>query len=1065
MRLAARVLTASLATFAIMAPPAAAHAQPPVPSPGGAGVRLADAHKAARTPDGDVVLVVRMKRAADTAKVVRTARAIRGVAVRQSLTQAGAASFAVAPADVRRVRADLLAQPGVASVTLAVPRYFSDYTPDDPGFGDEQMGYLGQVHAPAAWDTAKGSADVKIAVIDSGVDKTHPDLAGKFGPGSTWNVVTHAFGVRDDIGHGTFVAGVAAAMTDNGVGVAGAGFDTSLMAVKVADADGSVQSDSVAAAITWAADHGADIINISLGFGLPDPAEAAAVTYAQGLGVLIVSSAGNSGTDQKHFPAAYDGVISVGATTGQSDIPVRTPWSQHGSWVTLGAPGDNIFSTAPVERSEFFRPAYDTAAGTSFSSPMVAGLAGLLMAANPGATPAQVKQAIVAGAQQAPDLDLGAGEVDFADSLDHLPPVTTPSLTTTGPVSGIVTLTATSSAPKVQFFVDGAALGGPVETDGGAADSPEWDTFGLDNGPHATEVVDCTSTDECSVNGDENDLTVDNGVPVFTAPADPATPVAAEVMLTVTAGSPRVQFFRGTTALGAPVETSGGSASLVTSTYGLPNGATGYSATQCSSTSACASTGTDLTLTVDNAAPVLTAPADGAEVGGLAMLSATAPGGTVEFFVGGVRVGVDAAAPYAVAFNWSGVGAGPQTVSVRHCVADRSACEGPSSSASVVNTSLKPVLTLPRGNRFSPNADHVRDVLDFTIQLAEPQQVILRIVDSSGAVVSGPRNYGVLPAGAHPKTWNGLRSGAAVPDGLYSIEVTTAEGSGPATRAGFVSRRVRVDTQAPTLTGVTGMPSPFYPFVDGYRDTFAARGAVNEFAAVGLVVVNEDGRTVFAGPRTPQRTGELTRVWNGRTTDGAAAPAGAYRYRFVATDSVGNTRRTALRRVVLSRKRLANRTADLVISAGDAVDTTVSGCADVLPERSDFPNGMVLLAVPCGERSDDFARADYAFDLPSAPVYRSLRVSSLGYAPADAIVIHAVVRNWASGEMEETGTVPVTGEPEWRAHKPVSTANRVKNGAVEVGILLRDETEDEFEGFNVYDFGAVRLTVVYAVLV
>jgi subtilisin family serine protease/flagellar hook assembly protein FlgD len=1063
MRLAARVITASLATFAIVAPPAAAQAQPPKPAAGPA-VRPAEAHQAARTPDGDVVLVVRMTRPAEVARLVRTARGMRGVAVRQELRGPGAASFAVAPGDVRRVRAALLAQPGVARVTLAVPRYFSDYTPDDPGFGDEQMGYLGQVHAPAAWETAKGSAAVKIAVIDSGVDKTHPDLAGKLGPGSTWNVVTHAFGVRDLVGHGTFVAGVAAAATDNGVGIAGAGFDTSLMAVKVADAEGGVQSDSVAAAITWAADHGADVINISLGFGLPDPAEAAAVDYARSLGVVIVASAGNAGTEEKHFPAGYEGVISVGATTGQSDIPIRTPWSTHGSWVTVGAPGDNIFSTAPLERSDFFREEYDTAAGTSFSSPMVAGLVALLKAANPSATAAQLRHAVVAGAQQAPGLDLGAGEVDFADSLDHLPPVTAPSLTTTGPVSGIVTLTATSSAPKVQFHIDGEPLGAPVATTAGAAESPAWDTFGIANGPHSTKVVDCTATDECSITGDEDELVVDNGAPVFTAPADPATPVAGDVTLTVTSAAPRVQFLRGTTPLGAPVETSTGSATVVTSTYGLANGSTTYSALQCSTGPDCAPTGTDLSLTVDNAAPALTAPAEGAQVGGLTTLTATAPGGSVGFFVGGVRVGLDTAAPYAVPFNWSGAAAGAHTVSVRHCLAGSQACDGPSSSVSVVNTSLTPTVTTPGGRRFSPNGDGVRDVLTFSVNLAESQNASVRIVNSAGTVVFGPRSYGTLPAGAHRKTWTGRRAGAAVPDGAYRIEVTTTKGTGPAARAGFASRSVRVDTVAAALTNVTGTPSTFYPVVDGYRDTFRPQVTASELVKLQLVVIDGAGRTVFVSPKTDLRSGRLSRVWNGRMTGGAAAPAGTYRYRFVATDSAGNSGRTALRRVVLSRKRLANRVAVLEVDGGDEAGTAVSGCAGVLPERSEFEDGMVLVAVPC-ERSDDFARADYVFDLPPAAVYRSVQVASLGWAPVDEVEVHAVVRNWATGQRDETGTVHVTEEPRFRTHNPISAAGRVKSGTVEVGMLLTDESEFGEDGFNVYDFGAVRLTVVYAVLV
>ncbi len=138
-----------------------------------------------------------------------------------------------------------------------------------------------------------GSADVKIAIVDSGVDTTHPDLAGKIA--GQYNAVDGSPDVTDTMGHGTFVAGVAAAATNNGTGVSGAGFDSSVLAVKVADANGNIDDDALAAGILWAADNGANIINLSLVSPVLTDLVRDALDHAAAKGVLVVAAAGNDG--------------------------------------------------------------------------------------------------------------------------------------------------------------------------------------------------------------------------------------------------------------------------------------------------------------------------------------------------------------------------------------------------------------------------------------------------------------------------------------------------------------------------------------------------------------------------------------------------------------------------------------------------------------------------------------------------------------------------------------------------------------------------------------------------
>ena len=245
-------------------------------------------------------------------------------------------------------------------------------TPNDPAFSSQWQ--LAQISAPAAWSVTTGSTSVVVAVIDSGVDATHPDLASKLVPG--WNFVGNNSNTQDDYGHGTAVSGTLAAATNNGIGVAGVTWNTMIMPLLVVDPTDYASYSNMAAAIQYAADHGAQIINLSLGGSSPSTVLQTAVNYAWGKGVTIFASAMNNSSSAPMYPAACTNVLAVSAT----DVgDVLASFSDYGNWIALSAPGNNILTTVQGGGYGYWD-------GTSFSSPIAAGVAALALAANPSLT-------------------------------------------------------------------------------------------------------------------------------------------------------------------------------------------------------------------------------------------------------------------------------------------------------------------------------------------------------------------------------------------------------------------------------------------------------------------------------------------------------------------------------------------------------------------------------------------------------------------------------------------------------------------------------------------------------
>lgn len=269
---------------------------------------------------------------------------------------------------------------GIATIVLDP----NDPYDNGPGCYDSSSGCVTQwawarLQAYQAWDLTTGSASVRVAVVDTGVDNSHPDLPAVVAQYDFANGDPNA---EDDNGHGTHVAGTIGASTNNGIGGAGSNWNVGILAAKVLNSGGSGSYAAVANGIRWAADNGAQGINLSLGGSLRSKTLERAVNYAWDKGAVLACAAGNSGTSSRLYPAAYTKCIAV-AATDQDDV--KASFSNFGaSWVDVAAPGVAILSTMPdsfVYLNFFgYLPNYDALNGTSMATPHVAGLAALVRA-------------------------------------------------------------------------------------------------------------------------------------------------------------------------------------------------------------------------------------------------------------------------------------------------------------------------------------------------------------------------------------------------------------------------------------------------------------------------------------------------------------------------------------------------------------------------------------------------------------------------------------------------------------------------------------------------------------
>ncbi|MHB8780431.1 MAG: S8 family peptidase [Candidatus Geothermincolia bacterium] len=281
------------------------------------------------------------------------------------------------------------------------------WTPNDPDY--DRQWHLPSIAADAAWDVTQGSNSVILAVIDTGVAYNHGDLSANCVAG--YNFAYENSNPYDDNGHGTHVAGIAAASGNNNYGIAGVGWNTLIMPIKVLDSSGSGYDSDVARGIRFAADNGAHVINMSLGGGGFSRTMQDAIDYAYNKGVVIVAAAGNDGTNTISYPAAMDNVISVAALDSSNNL---AGFSNYGQGLDISAPGVAIYSSVPG--------GFKTYSGTSMATPVVAGTASLVKAVHPERGPGDITQMIMNSASDlgSPgyDTQFGYGKVNVFGALE-----------------------------------------------------------------------------------------------------------------------------------------------------------------------------------------------------------------------------------------------------------------------------------------------------------------------------------------------------------------------------------------------------------------------------------------------------------------------------------------------------------------------------------------------------------------------------------------------------------------------------------------------------------------------
>jgi subtilisin family serine protease len=348
------------------------------------------------------------------------------------------------------------------------------FVPNDTYYTSEW--HLQTIGAPTAWNYATGSG-VTVAILDSGIDASHPDLASQLTPG--WNFYDNNSNTADVYGHGTKVAGVVAAIGNNSMGVAGVAFNARLMPIRVTDTNGYASISALANGLVYAADHGARVANMSFAVQAYSSVISAA-QYFVNKGGVVMNSAGNYGTLDSTAPS--NALVTVSATTSSDTL---ASWSSYGPSVDLSAPGESIWTTT-------LGGGYGAVSGTSFSSPLTAAVAALVMSANPSLPPAQVVSVLESNAVDlgtAGDDDaFGYGRVDAAKAVaaanstvaaDTQAPAVAISSPTGGTVSGLVAVDVSASdnvgVSRVELLVNGTVLA----SDSTAPYGFSWDSSAL----------------------------------------------------------------------------------------------------------------------------------------------------------------------------------------------------------------------------------------------------------------------------------------------------------------------------------------------------------------------------------------------------------------------------------------------------------------------------------------------------------------------------------------------------------------------------------------------------------
>jgi len=357
--------------------------------------------------------------------------------------------------------------------------------------------HLPKIDAPSGWEVTTGSSSMPIAIIDTGVDSTHPDLVSKLVPGH--NFLTGTNDTADTNGHGTYIAGSAAASSNNLEGVAGVAWRAPIMPLIAADSTGYAAYSNIASAIIYAVEAGVRVINISIAGSSNSYTLQNAVNYAWSRGCLVFAAAGNAGSTTPMYPAACENVVAVGATSNTDTLAI---FSSRGDWLDVVAPGVSVLTTSRGG-------GYASVSGTSIATPLASGLAALILSVNPNFAAADVLNLITGNTNDLGEAGFdpfyGYGRINVNQSLiaaqtvssnaDMIPPtvsVTEPEANAV--LAGIVTVGAAaddnSAVDSVEFYLDGGLIG----TSFIEPHRFSWNTSEVPDGEHTlTAVAEDTS--------------------------------------------------------------------------------------------------------------------------------------------------------------------------------------------------------------------------------------------------------------------------------------------------------------------------------------------------------------------------------------------------------------------------------------------------------------------------------------------------------------------------------------------------------------------------------------------
>lgn len=450
-------------------------------------ITLAGALQAAPAPQ-EARLIVKLKSGAAENSYQSSLR-LRGGRERGGIAKLNARVVSVPAANASLLHGELSRH---AEVEYVEPDHLAMAlaTTNDPLFTQGSQWHLAKIQAPTAWDAQTGSPTLRVAVVDSGVTASHPDLVGKVLPG--YDFFANDADATDENGHGTAVAGVISPTANNALGVVGVTWNCPILPVRVLGADGSGNYSAIANGIIYAADQGARVINLSLGGTASSTTLQSAINYAWSKNCIVIAAAGNNGNNVPVYPAACTNVVAVSATDTND---VRTSWSNFGTYVDVAAPGANIMTLFGANQ-------YAGWNGTSFSSPVTAGVAALMASANPALSNSQVVSLLTANCDDVGvagyDVDTGFGRVNaqraVAAARSQTGDTIAPVARVTSPTEGArvrtpsqsVAVSATDNVrvTRIELFANGQLIGSSTN----ASATFSWNTSRIPTGSHRLQA-------------------------------------------------------------------------------------------------------------------------------------------------------------------------------------------------------------------------------------------------------------------------------------------------------------------------------------------------------------------------------------------------------------------------------------------------------------------------------------------------------------------------------------------------------------------------------------------------